>query len=156
MLTIGRRKATKAGLDVRFDMGRIDAPLPYPDAAFDLVVCSLVLTHYDDHAPIVRELAPVLRLGGRLLVTDFHPDIVRAGARTVFNDAAGRYALPNPDLTREDYLRSVVAAGLSVEAVVDIPMAEAPPGSVGERFRAPSAGRSASRASGTARNPPAA
>jgi len=42
--------------------------LPYPDASFDQVVIADVLEHVEDHHRAVRELARVLRPGGRLIV----------------------------------------------------------------------------------------
>ena len=42
--------------------------LPYADAAFDAVVCGWVLEHLPDPRPGLRELARVLRPGGKLLL----------------------------------------------------------------------------------------
>lgn len=46
--------------------------LPFDDDRFDLVVSSLSTHHWDEPAAAVRELARVLRPGGRLLLYDFH------------------------------------------------------------------------------------
>ncbi|SUA81268.1 Malonyl-CoA O-methyltransferase BioC [Nocardia otitidiscaviarum] len=48
-------------------------PLPFPDAAFDDVVASLVLHYLQDWAPPLAELRRVLASGGRLLVSVEHP-----------------------------------------------------------------------------------
>src|SRR2546423_1769882 len=42
--------------------------LPYADAAFDAVVCGWVLEHLPDPRPGLRELARVLKPGGKLLL----------------------------------------------------------------------------------------
>src|SRR5262245_40590575 len=42
--------------------------LPYPDAAFDAIVCGWVLEHLPDPRPGLSELARVLHPGGRLLL----------------------------------------------------------------------------------------
>ncbi len=48
-------------------------PLALPDAAFDVVLCSLTLHYLEDWHPPLREFRRVLRLGGRLVVSVHHP-----------------------------------------------------------------------------------
>ena len=43
--------------------------LPFADASFDRVICTEVLEHMPDDAPLVRELARVLRPGGTMAVS---------------------------------------------------------------------------------------
>ncbi len=45
-----------------------DGHLPFPDAAFDLVVMADLLEHVDDDALLLREVARVLRPGGRAVL----------------------------------------------------------------------------------------
>ena len=55
--------------------------LPYPDGAFDTVVCALAIHHADDLAAVFTEFHRVLRPGGRLVVSTAHPttDWLRKG-----------------------------------------------------------------------------
>jgi ubiquinone/menaquinone biosynthesis C-methylase UbiE len=53
--------------DIRFVQGRIEA-LPFPDASFDLVTAVTVLCFVRDEATAWREMARVLRPGGRLVI----------------------------------------------------------------------------------------
>jgi len=47
--------------------------LPFPDASFDAVICTLALHHVapDDRAAAIGEMRRVLRSGGRVLVAEF-------------------------------------------------------------------------------------
>jgi ubiquinone/menaquinone biosynthesis C-methylase UbiE len=72
VLAIARRKAAAAGLTLQLDEGLATA-LPYPDAAFDRVLSSLVLHHLDraGKQQALREAFRVLRHGSELHVADF-------------------------------------------------------------------------------------
>ena len=48
-------------------------PLPLADASFDAVLSSLTLHYVEDWLPTLRELARVLRPGGRLVLSTHHP-----------------------------------------------------------------------------------
>jgi ubiquinone/menaquinone biosynthesis C-methylase UbiE len=72
MIQQARRKAAKAGLDVRFEVERIEA-IPFPDNQFDLVLSSLMLHHIHGDAAKqqgMREIFRVLKPGGRLFIVD--------------------------------------------------------------------------------------
>jgi SAM-dependent methyltransferase len=54
----------------RWTLARAGATaLPFPDAAFDLVICSEVLEHVPDHRRAAAEAVRVLRPGGDLVVS---------------------------------------------------------------------------------------
>jgi SAM-dependent methyltransferase len=57
-------RARERGVDAR--LARIEE-LPFPDGAFDVVVCNWVLYHLPDVEAGVRELVRVLRPGGRFV-----------------------------------------------------------------------------------------
>jgi len=134
MLALARAKAAVAGAAVRFQEARLDQRLPFEDDSFDLVVCALVLCHFDNLKPVVAEFARVLRPGSHLLISDFHPDIVGAGARTAFKRDGERYVLPNPPLTTADYIDAATDAGLSIPEVIEIPVRAAPTWSISDAF----------------------
>lgn len=48
-------------------------PLPYDDASFDLIMCSLALHYVEDWAPTLSEFRRVLRPGGRVVGAIIHP-----------------------------------------------------------------------------------
>ena len=57
-------------------------PLPYPDAAFDLVTCTEVIEHIEHYRETLREIHRVLRPGGVLVVTT--PNILNLTSRVRF------------------------------------------------------------------------
>ena len=68
---IAKARAKAAGRDacVEFLVAQSQA-LPFPDSSFDIVTCIAVLTFVGDADIAVREMARVLRPGGRLLIGD--------------------------------------------------------------------------------------
>lgn len=69
MLAIAARRAASLGLDV--DLREADAQaLPFDEASFDTVVCTLSLCAIPDHTTAIAEMARVLRPGGHLLLLD--------------------------------------------------------------------------------------
>jgi SAM-dependent methyltransferase len=75
MLEQAQRRAPDADLAVG-DLHR----LPVTEAAVDLVVTGLSLTHVDDLVPVLAELARVLRPGGHLVISDVHHELVLRGS----------------------------------------------------------------------------
>lgn len=75
MVDTARRKAAKAGLEVQFQVGRIEA-IPFPDSDFNLVLSSLMLHHVPGNEAKqkgIEEMLRVLKPGGRLLIVDVEP-----------------------------------------------------------------------------------
>ena len=66
---------------VRIDQAALGQPLPYPDGAFDLVVCALAIHYASDRAAAFAEFCRVLRPGGAAVVSTQHPvmDWLRKG-----------------------------------------------------------------------------
>ncbi|MGA4541415.1 class I SAM-dependent DNA methyltransferase [Uniformispora flossi] len=70
MLALARRRL---GDDADLHVADLRDPLPFPDAAFDDVVASLVLHYLEDWGPTLAELRRVLKSGGRLIASVDHP-----------------------------------------------------------------------------------
>jgi len=72
MIARARKKASKAGLDVAFTDGVVEA-LPFPDRHFDAVLSTLMLHHLPREArqQCAREMRRVTKPGGRVLAVDF-------------------------------------------------------------------------------------
>lgn len=68
MVAVARQKAAAAGVPAIIHVGDAEE-LPYPDAAFDLVVANSVYHWFHDRPRAMRGFARVLRPGGVLLLT---------------------------------------------------------------------------------------
>ena len=72
MIGVAKQKAAKAGAAVDFRIAPVEA-LPFADASFDLVTCSLVLHHLppDVKRMGLAQVRRVLKPGGRFVAMDF-------------------------------------------------------------------------------------
>lgn len=67
MLLAAQKRTSDAGIKATFTEGRLER-LPFPDASFDVVASITVLCFLPDAAVAFREMARVLRPGGRLVL----------------------------------------------------------------------------------------
>ena len=107
------------GADLSLVEGSL-AALPLRQASFDLALVALVLGHFPDLAPAVAELARVVRPGGRVLISDWHPENERRGWRRVFevpseSGRSRRFAVEHHFHSMEDYIRSFQSGGFVLE-----------------------------------------
>jgi ubiquinone/menaquinone biosynthesis C-methylase UbiE len=138
MLAVARRKAAEAGLEIDLRLGDV-THLPYPDACFDIAICALTLCHVADIRGAVAELARVLRPGGRLVVSDFHPFCLLIGWRTVFRRQEASYYIENHLHLLQDHVKAVLCSGFCItdvrEEVIDERLLPSFAADVVERFR---------------------
>ena len=122
MLACARRKGVERGAAIDFTVGNLSA-LPFEDESFDLVVSALALCHIPDLGPVMREFARVLRPGGRVVISDFHPFCLLIGWRTCFDRPEARYWIENHLNLTEEYVQALLDAGFTLthlcESVVD-------------------------------------
>lgn len=69
MLEYARRNATDSGRAVTWAVAPAES-LPFADASFDTVVCTLALCGVSDDVASIGEMRRVLRPGGRLILLD--------------------------------------------------------------------------------------
>ena len=111
MLDLARRNAAEAGVDnVEFLKGHIEA-IPLPDSSVDVVISNCVINLSTDKARVLREVARVLRPGGRFAVSDViaDPDI----DEETRSDIAQWTGCIAGALTEQDYRSLLAAAGLT-------------------------------------------
>jgi demethylmenaquinone methyltransferase / 2-methoxy-6-polyprenyl-1,4-benzoquinol methylase len=70
MLEPAPAKAAKAGLKVEFEVADALA-LPYPDATFDVASIAFGIRNVDDPVKCLKEMARVVKPGGRVVVLEF-------------------------------------------------------------------------------------
>lgn len=104
----------KAGAeDVRFAVHDLGRPLPFPDSAFDRVVCGLVVDHIADLEGLFREMRRVCKTDGCIVVSVMHPAMMLRGVQARFHDAdTGEEVRPASVANQlSDYVMSAVRAG---------------------------------------------
>ncbi|HVE83925.1 MAG TPA: bifunctional demethylmenaquinone methyltransferase/2-methoxy-6-polyprenyl-1,4-benzoquinol methylase UbiE [Myxococcales bacterium] len=70
MLAEAPRKAARLGLEVKFEVADALA-LPYPDGVYDVASIAFGIRNVDDPVKCLREMARVVKPGGRVVVLEF-------------------------------------------------------------------------------------
>jgi malonyl-CoA O-methyltransferase len=84
--------------------------LPIATGSADLVLCTLVLGYARDPLAAWRELARVVKPGGSLILTDFHPEAAAYGWRRTFRANGQVYEIENHSYT----LNQLTGEGLAL------------------------------------------
>ena len=82
MIAAAEARARKQGADAAFHLAAADR-LPFPPEQFDIVVAVTVLCFIEEPAPVLREIARVLRPGGRLVIGELGKWSAWAAARRI-------------------------------------------------------------------------
>jgi SAM-dependent methyltransferase len=99
---------------VEFRLGDLHE-LPVTDGSVDLVVCGLALSHVRLLGPVMAEFARVLRLGGHLVISDTHHELVFRGSVVRALGPAGEPGVvATYRHTPGDFLRAALPLGLQV------------------------------------------
>ena len=109
MITVAKRKAHKAGLDIAFQNQAIEAT-PFADGRFDVVMSTLMFHHLPrkTREQGAREMRRILKRGGRALVVDFGLSAARPkGLLAHFHHRHGSVSL-------EEIVRLLNDAGLKI------------------------------------------
>ena len=119
MLDRARKNAATTGhTNVEFRQGRLEA-LPVEDASVDAVTSNCVVNLVPDKAAVFREVARVLKPGGRMVVADIVLDAPLPEA--VVQDLSAWVGCISGAMRREEYIGLVESAGLgSVEVLRDV------------------------------------
>lgn len=117
MIELARRNAAKGGFaNVEFHQATIDQ-LPLPDNSVDCIISNCVINLAPDKSAVFREIARVLKPGGRLAVSDIAlkkplPDDLASDIMAYVGCIAGAILI-------EDYQRKLREAGFAPVQVLD-------------------------------------
>jgi len=121
MIDLARRNAAKrqaagANANVEFHLATIDA-LPLADSSVDCVISNCVINLAPDKPAVFREIARVLKPGGRLAVSDIA--LKQPLPSEVSNDIMAYVGCIAGAISIEDYRQQLLEAGFSNVEVVD-------------------------------------
>jgi len=117
MIALAKKNAMKSGAkNVEFHLATIDK-MPLNDSSVDVVISNCVINLAPDKSAVFREIARILRPGGRLAVSDIAltkplPDEISRDVMAYVGCIAGAILI-------EDYRRLLNEAGFSDVVVVD-------------------------------------
>ena len=117
MIDLARRNAEKSGLtNVEFHLAAIDR-LPLPDASADCVISNCVINLAPDKPAVFREIARVLKPGGRLAASDIA--LKRPLPPELVEDPLAYVGCIAGAIPIEEYRRGLVEAGFAHVKVID-------------------------------------
>jgi arsenite methyltransferase len=121
MIELARRNATKANdgqgyANVEFHLATIDN-LPLPDNSVDCVISNCVINLAPDKAAVFREIARVLKPGGRLAVSDIA--LKKTLPPEISNDVMAYVGCIAGAIAIDDYRQGLLEAGFSTVQVID-------------------------------------
>lgn len=91
--------------------GDVQRP-PIRERSADFVLCTLSLGHTPRPAEVLEQLANLVRPGGRLLISDFHPRAVEGGWRRTFEHDGQLYEIETHPYEPEELNAAAARAGL--------------------------------------------
>ena len=117
MIDLARRNAARANVaNVDFHQSTIDR-LPLEDASVDCVISNCVINLAEDKSAVFKEIARVLKPGGRVAVSDIAlkqplPESIRESMMAYVGCIAGAISL-------DEYRSGLLAAGFSHVEIID-------------------------------------
>lgn len=117
MLALARKNAEASGAtNVEFHQATIDQ-LPLADASVDCVISNCVINLAPDKSAVFREIARVLKPGGRLAVSDLA--LRRPLPAEISGDLLAYVGCIAGAIPIEDYRQGLLAAGFAAVEIVD-------------------------------------
>jgi len=115
MLIEARKKILLAGRLALADTRN----LPFRDACADVALCALSLGHMTPVESAMTELARIVRPGGELIVTDFHPGALAHGWKRTFRSNGELYEVETHPYTTDQLLQCAEQNGLVLQELLE-------------------------------------
>lgn len=107
MLKAARRNCPRAALA----LANLEHPLPFQSASYDSVLCSLIGEHLSELPALSREFHRVLKPGGRMVFSVYHPEMAAAGIEANFEKEGVEYRLGAVHYTVREHIDFFEDAG---------------------------------------------
>ncbi len=116
MIARARENASGDYQNVEFRLGEIEN-LPVADASVDVVISNCVINLSPDKKKVFNEVYRVLKLGGRMMVSDIVllkplPDVIRSSIEAYVACVAGASL-------KDEYLEAIITAGFRDVEILD-------------------------------------
>jgi ubiquinone/menaquinone biosynthesis C-methylase UbiE len=99
--------------------------LPFADGVADLTLCSFAAGYIDDLPSLFREMARATRRGGRVVVSDLHPDALATGWTRSFRDGDTVIEIAHHHRPESEILSAARNAGLRLHRTISASFGEA-------------------------------
>lgn len=93
MLSVARRNLADIPADFPVLLADLERTLPFQSGSFDVVLCALIGEHLSALQSVLREFHRVLKPGGRLVFSVYHPQMAAAGIEANFERGGVEYRL---------------------------------------------------------------
>lgn len=111
MLTVARRNLAEISAAFPLLLADLERRLPFQTGSFDVVLCALIGEHLSALQNVLREFHRVLKPGGRLVFSVYHPDMAAAGIEANFERGGVEYRLGAFHYTVGEHERFLLEAG---------------------------------------------
>ena len=102
--------------EVPLALADLQRPLPFETGRFDAVLCALIGEHLHELPLALREMHRVLKAGGRLVFSVYHPEMAAAGKEANFELSGIEYRLGAYRYSMTDYVNLLEEAGFEEPA----------------------------------------
>jgi SAM-dependent methyltransferase len=111
MLKVARRNLADIRADFPVLLADLERTLPFETGSFDAVLCALIGEHLSALRSVLQEFYRVLKPGGRLVFSVYHPEMAAAGIEANFKQGDVEYRLGAFHYTVAEHERFLTEVG---------------------------------------------